>query len=114
MKLTVDQIRSVARGVVRVEEENGAARFFRFTEAQSNAYLAIGNQGFYDKSFASASVRLAFFSNTERLSFSFRPYSGSSRKWLSFDVCVNGKIVAHRANFHDYILDQSQDCSPCP
>ena len=96
MKLTVDQIRSVTRGVVRVEEENGVIRFFRFTEAQSNAYLAVGNQAYYDKSFASASVRLAFLSDTEHLSFSFSPYWASSRNWIGFDVCVNGKIVAHR------------------
>ena len=96
MKLTIDQIRSVTRGVVRVEEENGAARFYRFTDAQSNAYREIGNMDFYGKSFSSAGVRLAFVSNTERLSFSFLPYSGSSRKWLGFDLCVNSRIAAHR------------------
>lgn len=96
MKLTIDQIRSVTRGAIRTEEENGAMRFYRFTEAQSNAYLAIENKDFHKKSYASAGVRLAFVSNTEQLSFSFLPYSGSSRKWFGFDVCVNGRISAHR------------------
>lgn len=95
MNLSFDQIHAAARGTVRVTEENGVFRFYRFTEAQSAAYLAVGRRDFYEKSFASAGVRLAFFSNTEHLSFSFKPYSGSSRKWFSFDVCANGRIVAH-------------------
>ncbi len=96
MKLSLDQIRAVTRGVVRVTEENDAFRFFRFTNAQSAAYHAAGKEDFYRKSFSSAGIRLAFFSNTGRLSFSFVPSSGSSRKWFGFDVCTNGRITDHR------------------
>ena len=97
MILTIDQIRSIAKGVVRVgEEEGGYVRFYRFTEAQSQAYFATGNMAFYDKTYASAGVRLAFVSNTETLSFRFRPYSASSRKWFSFDLREGDRIVAHK------------------
>lgn len=96
MKLTLDQIQMIARGVVRVgEEADGGIRFYRFTEAQSETYYQTGNMNFYDKTYASAGVRLAFASTTEHLSFSFKPYSGSSRKWFSFDVRVNDRIAAH-------------------
>ena len=97
MKLTLDQIREIARGALRVErEEDGGIRFYRFTEAQSAAYFATGNMNFYDKTFASAGVRLAFVSTTKTLSFRFKPYSGSSRKWFSFDLRVGDRIVAHK------------------
>lgn len=101
MKLSLDQIRSITRGVVRVAEENGAIRFYRFTNAQSAAYHAIGKMDFYTKTFGSAGVRLAFFSNTGHLAFSFFPYKASSRKHLNFDVCIDKKLVIHR----EYHLD---------
>lgn len=96
MILTVDEIRSIACGVVRVEEEQGLIRFYRFTEAQSQAYSAAGKMDFYKKTYASAGVRLAFVGNTEHLSFAFEPHMASSRKWFSVDVRVNDRIAAHR------------------
>lgn len=96
MKLTLDQLRSVTFGTARVSEENGVVRFFRFTNAQSNAYLAAGNDYFYTKSFAAAGVRFAFFSNTSRLSFSYTAYKGASRPWFGFDIYADNRMVAHR------------------
>lgn len=96
MKLTVDQIRAITRGVVRVKEEGNLIRLYRFTEAQSKAYFDTGDMDFYKKTYASAGVRLAFISDTERFSFAFEPHMASSRRWFSLDVRVNGRIAAHR------------------
>ena len=96
MKLTIDQIRAVTRGVVCVKEEGKLIRLYRFTEGQSQAYFDAGKMDFYKKTFASAGVRLAFISDTERLSFAFEPHMASSRKWFSLDVRVNNRIAAHR------------------
>ncbi|MBQ7173528.1 MAG: SGNH/GDSL hydrolase family protein [Clostridia bacterium] len=96
MKLTLEQIHTITKGVVNVTEEAGLIRLYRFTEAQSQAYFDRGNMDFYKKTYASAGVRFAFVSNTEHLSFSFEPHMASSRKWFSLDVRVNDRIVAHK------------------
>ena len=38
MKLSFAQVRSITRGIVRMEEANGLIHFHRFTEVQSKLY----------------------------------------------------------------------------
>ncbi len=102
MQLSSEQIQSLTFGTVRVTKKDDAVRFYRFTADQSEAYRWAGQPSFYEKSFASAGVRISFRSRTDHVSFVFRPYPGSSRDWFDFDICCDKLMVAHREfNLHD-------------
>ncbi len=95
MVLHIEQVRSIVRGAVRVEAQNGEFRFNRFTEAQTEAYRNCGNSDFYNKSFATSSIRLAFRTDSEHFSFSYRLEVGSSRSFGWFDLYLNGLLTQH-------------------
>jgi len=95
MVLNLDQIRSIVRGVDRVEEREDGFYFFRFTKAQEQAYLDGGNEGFCKKITATAGVRLAFRTDASAFSFDYDFSIGSSRRYAWFDVYVNGQMTEH-------------------
>lgn len=95
MKLTLEQVKEITRGTVRVTEKDGKFHFYRFTEAQEKAYLAVSPKDFYKKSFATAGVRLAFRTDSRSVSFDFETSSASSRAYAYFDVYVNGAFDRH-------------------
>ncbi len=95
MKLTLDQIRKITRGAVRIEEEHGAFCFYRFTAAQERAYLDRGQDDRTRKTYASAGVRFAFCTSSEKLSFDYRFELASSRPFGRFDLYINGALTAH-------------------
>ncbi len=98
MLLNLSQMQAITRGAVRVEEQDGRFRLLRFTEAQANYYSDIGNTDFYNKTFSTAGVRLAFRTDSTRFSFDFIRFNGgSSRYFADFDLYENAHMTAHRA-----------------
>ncbi|MBE6553804.1 MAG: SGNH/GDSL hydrolase family protein [Ruminococcaceae bacterium] len=95
MVLRIEQVRAIVKGAARVEERNGEFRFNRFTEAQTEVYRNCGNSDFYKKSFATSSIRLAFRTDSEKLSFTYRLEVGSSRSFGWFDLYLNGLLTNH-------------------
>ena len=96
MYLSLDTIRDCTRGCARIEECDGVFTLMRFTESQARAYRdVIGNQDFYNKTFATAGVRLAFKTNSTQFAFDYRFFGGSSRKFGYFDVYINGAMTSH-------------------
>ena len=95
MKLSFEQLKSIARGVDRVEEVDGGVQFFRMTVAQKEYYLHYNNFENANKTDSTAGVKLAFYTNSENLKFSVKLTDGSSRLYAYFDVCENGAIIAH-------------------
>ena len=99
MSQAIDQMpRSPAefvRGAVETAEEGGEWAFRRFTAGQAAAYREAGNDDFFQKTFASAGVRLALRTDAEALSFDYRFERGSSRAFGFFDVHVDGALAAH-------------------
>ena len=68
MKLSVRQIESITKGTVRVEERDGGVVFHRFTAAQEEYYRTTNPSfRFYEKSLATAGVRLQFKTNSRHL-----------------------------------------------
>ena len=82
-------------GAVETAEEGGEWTFHRFAPGQATAYREAGNDDFYQKTFASAGVRLALRTDAEALSFDYRFERGSSRAFGFFDVYVDGALAAH-------------------
>ena len=83
------------RGAVDSVETDGEWTFRRFAPGQAAAYREAGNDDFYQKTFASAGVRLALRTDAEALSFDYRFERGSSRAFGFFDVHVDGALAAH-------------------
>ena len=98
MKLTYEQIKSAACGVARVEEKDGYIQLLRFTREQEELYKTVTEE-FYSKTFATAGVRLAFKTNSEKLSLTAFFEKASSRSYFAVDVKVNGKFIGSLDNF---------------
>jgi hypothetical protein len=81
---------------VETAEEGGEWAFRRFAAGQAAAYREAGNDDFYQKTFASAGVRLALRTDAEALSFDYRFERGSSRAFGFFDVYVDGRPVSFK------------------
>ena len=95
MKLSLEQLKSIAHGVDRVEEVDGGVQFFRMTEAQKGYYLHYNNTEKANKTDSTSGVRLAFYTNSEHVKFSAKFTEGSSRAYAYFDIYENGAMIAH-------------------
>ena len=95
MKLTMEQIRAITFGAVRVEEIDGCVHFFRFTEEQESYYQKqTYNKGFYGKTFSTAGIRLEFVTNSRTLSLKIETRqtpTNVTRKYLFVSVFCNGQ-----------------------
>ncbi|MBQ7839584.1 MAG: SGNH/GDSL hydrolase family protein [Lachnospiraceae bacterium] len=103
MKLDLEQIRSICLGAVRVTESESGVSLYRFTEEQEEIYRQ-ANEDFYQKSFASAGMKLYFETDSRSLYLKVNVTPGSSRKYFSFDVMVDDRIVGYLDNFNDVSL----------
>ena len=104
MKLSLEEVRSIALGAVRVEEnEAGEINLYRFTKVQEEVYREV-NTDFYNKSRSTSGVILSFKTNSKALKLSARVHSASSRKYVSFDLFVNGEYKESLDNFGDYVF----------
>lgn len=88
MKLTLEQIRAMARGAVRVTEEDGKVCLYRFTKEQEELYK-VKNTDFYNKTFATAGIVFEFITDSRTLSLEVEIASGSSRKFFEHSIFVN-------------------------
>ena len=96
MKLNLEQLTSITRGAVTVEQKEDKFYFYRFTEAQKKAYETTSPNDFYRKSFATAGVRLSFRTNSTKFGFEYDFFGfGSSREYGYFDLYVNGAMEKH-------------------
>lgn len=96
MRLTVEQIRAVARGVVRVEEKEGKVSLHRFTEAQERMYRSRSTAS-YLRAFATAGVILEFETDSEKLELSAEIFPASSRTFFVHSIFVNERRIGELA-----------------
>jgi len=92
MKLSLEQIRSVTRGAVRVEETEGAVHFYRFTKAQEEMYRQ-RDAMLHMKTFATAGVILEFDTDSRNLGLSVLAVRGSMRTYCVHSILVNGQRI---------------------
>lgn len=92
MDLTFEQIQSIAMGAVRAEKQNDAVCLYRFTQEQETVYQA-RNSDFYQKTFATAGIRLDFLTNSSELTLETEVAPASSRSFFSFDIYQNGTLI---------------------
>ena len=109
MKLNLEQVKEIARGVAYVSESDGVFTLHRFTKAQEETYLKASPDNFYKKAFATAGVRLAMKTSSTHVRFDFRLTSASSRQYAYFDVYVNGALEKHFGAEGNSITSGSSD-----
>ncbi len=106
MELCFNQMQEIVTGAVRIEEENGAVKLYRFTKEQEELYRTT-KQGFYHKTLSTAGIKLLFRTDSERLSLKVATTQGSSRQYFSIDIFVDGKPLGFLDNFSDDALPQN-------
>ena len=95
MILSFEQIARATRGASLVEEIGNWARFHRFTEKEEQIYRDL-HPDKCNKLLATAGVRVAFRTDSERFAFAYRFFAQcSSREIPRIDVYINGAMVAH-------------------
>ncbi len=98
-QLSLEQIKSISQGAVRVREEQDGIHLYRFTQAQEQAYLERGNMDFYRKTLSTAGVKLVFQTDSQTLFLKVCTSYGSSRTYFSHEVYVDGQYVGSLNNF---------------
>ena len=94
MKLTKEQIFSIARGVENVEFEGDFFRFYRYTKGQINAlFQAKKKPASHKRIFTTASVRLAFSTDATFLKLTVLANSIHPQVW--FDIWEQGMLSYH-------------------
>lgn len=96
MKLNQSQLKQIVHNTISVSfDEKGSLQMHRFTEQQRQVY-GQESQDWEMKTHASASVTLDFITNSQSVALNFDLYPGSSQKWGSVDLYVDGVFYATR------------------
>ena len=95
MILNYEQITSIVQGVARVTQKEEGIQFHRFTKEQEEGY---DKTSFTPKQYATAGVRLHFKTDSETLYLKVLTSTGSTRKFFSHDILVDGKLIGTLKN----------------
>ena len=96
MKLNTSQLGKIIHNVLSYSfDESGNLHFQRFSEKQREVY-ALESQDWAVKTHSSASVTFDFVTDSDFITLKFDLYPGSSQKWGSIDLYVDGVFYANR------------------
>lgn len=96
MKLNTSDICKIIHNVVSYSfDEKGSLHFCRFSETQRDTY-AKESQDWAMKTRSSASVAFDFITDSDYITLKFNLYPGSSQKYGSIDLYVDGVFHASR------------------
>lgn len=106
MRLDFETIKAITCGAISVLEDADSIHFQRFTEEQFELYRNKAT-GLYEKSQASAGIKLSFKTDSERLFIKTRVENACCRSYFSFDVYVNECLIDTLDNFAGQELPQN-------
>ena len=114
MKLTKEQIFSIATGATYISEnENGSYTLHRFTEAEEELYREKKNQ-FYLQVFCPAGIKLAFRTDSRSIRIKGETKLGTSRSYMAVEVFADGKRVGIQTNYSDLEIPKLYTVMNCP
>jgi len=113
MKLSIDQIKKITKGAVRLEETKEGVCLYRFTKEQELLYAGT-NETFYKQTFADAGMKFLFKTNSENLFLDVELESKTSRKYFSFDVFVDDELIGYLDNFKEEDMPTVYTTVPLP
>lgn len=90
--VTLEILKGITTGAVRIWEEDGWFRFSRFTRYQEKL---LQQRGFAPREQASAGMRLEFLTRGGQLSFDFEVYPGSGRDYWGLEIAHDGLGMVH-------------------
>ncbi len=90
MKATIELIRSITKGALRVTEENGLVCFHRFTPYQQEVLRA---RNFHPREIATAGIRLEFTCLEGEVRMVYTDFKGGSTNRFALDATINGVDV---------------------
>ena len=96
--VTLETLKTVTSGAVRIWEENGWFLFSRFTEAQADTLY---QRDFTPREKASAGMRLEFTTRGGLLAFDYQMDPGSGREYAGLEIAEDGLGMAHI--YHDQV-----------
>lgn len=105
MQLDFETIKSITCGAVRMTQGEDGIRFYRFTQEQHQLYSQ-KIEGLFQKSQATAGVKLCFKTDSKQLFFKALFENAFSRTYFSVDVYVNDKLIGCLDNFSDQTLPE--------
>lgn len=106
MKLSYEQIVSIAQGAVKVEQKENGIQFHRFTREQEEVY---DTSEYNPKQYATAGVRLCFKTDSTSLFMKVQTSKGSSRKFFAHNVLVNGELVGSLKNKSEDVFGEFEE-----
>ena len=96
MKLNPSQLSKIVHNVLSYSfDENDRMQLHRFSQEQREIY-ALESQDWVIKTLSSASAALDFITDSEFITLKFDLYPGSSQRWGSVDLYVDGVFYANR------------------
>lgn len=96
MKLNTTELSKMIHNVLSYSfDENGALHFHRFTEQQRQTY-GRESEDWATKTRSSASATFDFITDSDYIAVKFDLLPGSSQKWGSVDLYVDGVFCANR------------------
>ena len=96
MKLNTSEMRKMIHNVLSYSfDEKGSLHFHRFSEKQRETY-ALESQDWAMKTLSSASATFDFITDSGYITLKFDLYPGSSQKWGSIDLYVDGVFYGCR------------------
>ncbi len=113
MKLTYEQIGAICQGAVRTAKTENGVCLYRFTKEQEALYRQV-SADFYQKSLATAGMKLWFETDSTSLFLKVNVTPASSRQYFSIDVMVDGAPVGYLDNFSEIDLPQVYTTIQCP
>ena len=90
--VTLEILKGITTGAVRIWEEDGWFRFSRFTRYQEEL---LQQRGFAPREQASAGMRLEFLTRGGELSFDFEVHPGSGRDYWGIEIAHDGLGMVH-------------------
>ena len=90
--VTLEILKGITTGAVRIWEEDGWFRFSRFTRYQEKL---LQQRGFAPREQASAGMRLEFLTRGGELSFDFEVHPGSGRDYWGLEIAHDGLGMVH-------------------
>lgn len=106
MKLSFNEIEKIATGAVRIEEENGSVKLYRFTKQQEELYKSTLER-LYKRTFSTAGIKLLFKTDSKNLFLKLKVEESNVRKYFSVDIFVNGKPFGFIDNFSGTVLPKA-------
>lgn len=113
MNLDLQQLNAITTGISRIEEKEDGIHFYRFT-AEQEALYATYTPDYYAKAFATSGVCASFITNSESLTIDVSITGGSSRRYFSFDLLIDGELADTLQNFDETALPANYAKLPFP